>query len=86
MNAGKAGERPGRSLNTGDVLAKVELGYFVSITVASVCHVYCYLYRFVAAGRRRLDGKMVVAEGGVAEAEAEGKERLAIVVDIFVDT
>ncbi len=86
MNAGKAGEGAVWGLDAGDVFAKVELGYLVSVPVARICDVYCYLYRFVAAGRGRLHGKVVVAEGGVAETKAEREERLAIVVDIFMDT
>ena len=63
MNAGKAGEGAVWGLDAGDIFTNVELSYLVASPVADICHVYGYLYRFIAAGRRRLHGKMVVAEG-----------------------
>jgi hypothetical protein len=85
MDAGKPGKRAAWGLDAADVLAKIELGYLVSLTAASICYVNGYLYGFATAGRWRLHSQVIVAEPGVTEAEAEGKERLAIVIDILMD-
>lgn len=83
MHARKAREGAAWSLDAGDVFTQIELSHFISLASAGVCHAYCYLYGIGALDR--LYGKMIVAEGGVAESEAEGKEWLAVVVDVFAD-
>src|ERR1700759_4653172 len=86
MNSRKAGKGAVGRLDAADILAVIELRYLVPFSAADVCYIHCYFYWRTVTGRWRLHGKVVVAEVGVAEAKAEGKERLAIVVDVLMDT
>ena len=85
MNARKTHEGAIGRLDAGDVFAEVELCYLVSFTIAGICDFHGYPNRRIAAGCRGVYDEVVVAKGGVAEAEAEGKEGLAVVVDILAD-
>src|ERR1700761_4524349 len=85
MDAREAGERATGRLDTGDILAEIELCHLVSFAISCICHIHRYRNRASITYPRWLHREMVVAERGVAKTEAKRKERLAIVVHVFVN-
>src|SRR5271156_4324499 len=84
MDPRESFERKAGSFDAAYIFSYVELGDLIALAVARIGDIDSDFYIIAAAGSRRLHGKMVIAEGGVTQSEPEGKERLAIVIDVLV--
>src|ERR1700761_290985 len=84
MDPRESFERSAGSFNAAYIFSDIELGDLVAFAVARIGDIDSDLYIIVTSGIWCLHSKMIIAVGGVAQAEPEGEERLAIVIDILV--
>src|SRR5580698_2584330 len=73
------------SFDAAYIFSYVKLGDLIAFAVARIGDIDSDLYRVAGAGGGWHHGKMVIGEGGITQTEPEGKERLAVVLDILVN-
>src|SRR5258708_4882684 len=85
VNSGEALQRTNRSLHTADLLTHIELRHLRASPLTGVGPLKRHDNIVLASRRRSLNRDIRVGETRIAQPEAEGKQWLAIVIDILTN-